>query len=113
MGPSRRPPARGRDGAHAGGIIALEAPGDRRPAESVAQDILTAFKDPLSIGDRLVSVAVSIGVSTARTGAVDGSGLLSEADFAMYTAKRAGKGRHEFFDPTAEARPPALVNPVA
>lgn len=94
-------------------IIALEAPGDRRPADSVAQRILAAFKEPLAIGDRLVSVSVSIGVSTARAGAVDGSGLLSEADFAMYTAKRAGKGRHEFFDPTAEVKPPALVAPVA
>jgi hypothetical protein len=33
----------------------------------------------------------------------DSACLLSEADFAMYTAKRAGKARREVFDATADS----------
>jgi predicted signal transduction protein with EAL and GGDEF domain len=58
-----------------------------------------------------VSVAVSIGISGAHPDMEDAKRLLAEADFAMYTAKRDGKGRHEVFDAAMRdaAPPPAPI----
>ena len=58
---------------------------------------------PILLGGRLIPVAVSIGVSIMRDDTRDPASLLSEADFAMYTAKRAGKGRREVYDATADS----------
>jgi predicted signal transduction protein with EAL and GGDEF domain len=58
------------------------------------------------LGGRLISVAVSIGVSVMRRDTRDSASLLSEADFAMYTAKRAGKARREVYDATTDSIAP-------
>jgi diguanylate cyclase (GGDEF)-like protein len=67
-------------------------------AEAIAQRILEAFNIPFTIADQQVSVAVSIGISVARHDTDDAERLLGEADLAMYSAKRHGKGRREVFD---------------
>jgi diguanylate cyclase (GGDEF)-like protein len=74
-------------------------------ADAVAQRILEAFMTPFWLAGSSVPVAVSIGVSTMRADTRDPASLVAEADFAMYTAKRAGKGRREVFD--AKAKPTA------
>jgi diguanylate cyclase (GGDEF)-like protein len=63
------------------------------------------------LDDRQFSIAVSIGVSAMRRDASDAESLIAEADFAMYSAKRAGKGRREIFDAatTVVATPTALA----
>jgi diguanylate cyclase (GGDEF)-like protein len=81
-------------------------------AESVTGRILDAFTEPFLLGGRPVPVAVSIGVSVMRTDTPDSASLLSEADFAMYTAKRAGKGRREIFDATADSIVPPPSEPA-
>ncbi len=82
-------------------IITGDSAADATAADAVAQRVLDAFVDPLLIGGRLIPVAVSIGVSVMRDDTRDPASLLSEADFAMYTAKRAGKGRREVYDAAA------------
>lgn len=67
-------------------------------AEVIAGRILDAFNAPFTIADQQVSVAVSIGISVARHDTDDAERLLGEADLAMYSAKRHGKGHHEVFD---------------
>ncbi len=84
-------------------IITGDSTADATAADAVAQRVLAAFTEPVPLGGRLISVAVSIGVSVMRDDTSDPASLLSEADFAMYTAKRAGKGRREVFDAAADS----------
>ena len=79
-------------------------------ADALAQRVLDAFAEPILLGGRLIPVAVSIGSSIMRDDTQDPASLLSEADFAMYTAKRAGKGRSEVYDATADpiVSPPTM-----
>jgi diguanylate cyclase (GGDEF)-like protein len=86
-------------------VIVLGTSADTTAADSVAERVLQAFTTPFLLADRLVPVTVSIGMSTMRSDTPDSASLLSEADFAMYTAKRAGKGRREVFD--------APITPIA
>ena len=65
----------------------------------VAERIMEAFERPVSAGGELISVRLSVGIATARTGAADEDELIRDADMAMYQAKEAGKGRYELFDP--------------
>jgi diguanylate cyclase len=84
-------------------IIVLDSGAEATAADAVAQRVLEAFGEPLLLGGRLISVAVSIGVSVMRRDTPDAASLLGEADFAMYTAKRAGKARREVFDASADS----------
>jgi diguanylate cyclase (GGDEF)-like protein len=92
-------------------IMVLGTSADTTAADSMAQRVLNAFRTPFVLGDRQFSIAVSIGVSAVRRDASDAESLIAEADFAMYSAKRAGKGRREIFDAatTAIVAPKALA----
>lgn len=71
-----------------------------------AQPILLRLLETLSatvpLGDRIVRVSASIGVSLyPQDTEVDADILLSQADMAMYQAKQGGKNRYLFFKETA------------
>ena len=51
-----------------------------------------AIRMPCRIGDRLVQVGVSIGVSLCPVDGTTSEELLLKADMAMYRAKRASAG---------------------
>jgi diguanylate cyclase (GGDEF)-like protein len=84
-------------------VITLATATEETAADTVAQRVLEAFTEPFLLAGRLIAVTLSIGVSALRSDTPDSASLLSEADFAMYTAKRAGKGRREIFDATADS----------
>jgi diguanylate cyclase (GGDEF)-like protein len=67
-------------------------------ATTIATRIIDSLRTPITIAGEQISVAVSIGISGGHADSGDSKRLLAEADFAMYTAKRDGKGRHEMFD---------------
>jgi diguanylate cyclase (GGDEF)-like protein len=67
-------------------------------ADAVAHRVLAAFTKAALLEGLVTAIAVSIGVSVMRDDTPDSASLVSEADFAMYTAKRAGKGRRAIFD---------------
>jgi diguanylate cyclase (GGDEF)-like protein len=71
--------------------VLVEDEGD--PA-GVAERILVALSAPVRIGDRLAPARASIGTTTLDPGRdrCDSQELLRQADVAMYSAKRAGKG---------------------
>jgi diguanylate cyclase (GGDEF)-like protein/PAS domain S-box-containing protein len=74
--------------------------GDVSPAaEAVAQRVQDALRDPFRVGEEDVPVHVSIGIAVGRAGVDTPSGLLRDADLAMYVAKRNGKARFERFVP--------------
>jgi diguanylate cyclase (GGDEF)-like protein/PAS domain S-box-containing protein len=71
-------------------------------ATVVADRIITVLKQPFTAGGRELFVGASIGIAFATPSSSEGQ-LLRNADIAMYTAKRRGKGRYEIFEPDMHA----------
>ena len=66
-------------------------------ADGLATRLVSVFDDPIKYDGMELDVKGSIGLTMARPGS-DSSGLLRQADTAMYGAKALGKGRYSFFD---------------
>jgi diguanylate cyclase (GGDEF)-like protein/PAS domain S-box-containing protein len=66
---------------------------DEEQARAKVQQLLTAVREPVAIGDDTVTVDASIGVALSRSTITHPEQLVREADQAMYRAKRAGRGR--------------------
>ncbi len=89
-------------------VVGLDPPG----LERVAGRVLEALAAPMQVDGREVDVRASLGLVVTTPGAVaDDAGpaapvdrLLSEADMAMYEAKRAGKGQYVRFDRAMHVR---------
>ncbi len=64
----------------------------------LAERLITAVSTPIRVGDRDVTVGVSIGAAISSDGSTDADALLHHADAATYRAKAAGRGRVELFD---------------
>ncbi|MGQ0831290.1 MAG: sensor domain-containing protein [Microthrixaceae bacterium] len=76
--------------------VLLEDAGSPEDVIAVAQRVLDAFKRTFRIDGTEVSASVSIGVAFGAPGTTCDQ-LLRNADLAMYTAKRTGKGRFETY----------------
>lgn len=85
-------------------VVLCEDMPDEATAAVVADRIGAAVRHPVRLGDREVTVTMSIGIATDKAGAADPEGLLRDADAAMYEAKLRGRGRHEVFDTTMRTR---------
>jgi diguanylate cyclase (GGDEF)-like protein/PAS domain S-box-containing protein len=84
----------GRLGGDRFGIVCTDM--DHAAARSLAHDLMQAVHDDarVTVQERIVRSAVSIGVSLIPAGLVANSDhLMAEADLAMYEAKRAGRDR--------------------
>jgi diguanylate cyclase (GGDEF)-like protein/PAS domain S-box-containing protein len=73
----------------------LETP---EQAGRAAQRVLDALELPLELRDRSVGIGASIGIALARRRDIAPELLLSNADAAMYRAKREGKGCYRVFE---------------
>ncbi len=73
----------------------LKSPSD---AARVAERILGALSAPYEVADGQVRVQASIGL-VANPAGQSGEEAVRNADLAMYSAKQAGKGRYELFEP--------------
>ena len=75
-------------------------------AEGAARAAIEALSRPYDLGsDGTATVGVSVGIARS-TGAADAEAVLSRADWALYAAKRAGKGTFRSYeaagDPAAD-----------
>jgi GGDEF domain-containing protein len=70
---------------------------DRAAAESVASRIIERFQQPFRAGDNSVFVTASIGIAIYPADGETADILIDKADSAMYTAKKNGKARYEFY----------------
>ena len=76
-------------------LVDLEQAHDCEP---VLSRLLHAASDPVPVGDALLQVSASIGVTLYPTDGVEPDLLIRHADQAMYQAKQAGKNRYHLFD---------------
>ena len=66
--------------------------------EPVLERLLKAAATPVAVGDMVMRVSASIGVTLYPQDGVDAEQLIRHADQAMYVAKQVGKNRYNFFD---------------
>jgi predicted signal transduction protein with EAL and GGDEF domain len=69
----------------------------------VADRIIRSLGEPFDLDGQTGNVSASIGISVLPAQASDASGLLHNADVAMYHAKRRGKANYQFYSPDLEA----------
>jgi diguanylate cyclase (GGDEF)-like protein/PAS domain S-box-containing protein len=85
---------------HGGDEFVIVLPGaDADDATAFAEKVRAAFREPVRIGDTRAAAAMSIGVSLYPDDGADADTLLTNADAAMYAAKRSGRGGACRFDP--------------
>jgi diguanylate cyclase (GGDEF)-like protein len=78
--------------------VLLEDLATVRDVTLLADRIISVLQRPFNLDGREVFIGASIGIALDSPG-VDAGQLLRNADIAMYTAKRRGKGRYETFEP--------------
>ena len=66
--------------------------------EPVLERLLLATSEPITIGNIVLNVSASIGVTLYPQDNVDADQLMRHADQAMYAAKESGKNRYHLFD---------------
>ncbi|MCV9966554.1 EAL domain-containing protein [Pararhizobium sp. BT-229] len=83
--------------------IALPVKHGTRPARSLEVLIQDFFTEPFVLGERVVTVGVSVGTALSPLGSIDAEELLRRADIAMYKAKADGRGRAIAYDAEMDA----------
>ncbi|MDD2267357.1 sensor domain-containing diguanylate cyclase [Sulfuricurvum sp.] len=72
---------------------------DTYAALPIIERLLDSASRPIQIGDLIIQVSASIGVTFyPQETDVDGDQLVRQADQAMYVAKQSGKNRYHIFD---------------
>ncbi len=72
---------------------------DAETGHAVAERIVSVLARPFVLDGQEVDIGASVGIAPLTARHVDAGGLLSDADIAMYCAKRAGRGRSVVFAP--------------
>ncbi|MFP5389993.1 MAG: putative bifunctional diguanylate cyclase/phosphodiesterase [Gammaproteobacteria bacterium] len=72
-------------------------------AASVAKKLLDALGEPVHVDDLQHSVSASIGISMYPDDGATMRALMSNADSAVFHAKKMGRGNHQFFAPEMNA----------
>ena len=83
--------------------VLLEDVHGQDDAQIVATRLIEAIRTPTRLGDVDALVGASIGIALSTAGGERAPDLLRNADFAMYRAKSAGKGRYEIFEASMRA----------
>jgi diguanylate cyclase (GGDEF)-like protein len=71
---------------------------------AVLQRVRDVFQAPFRLADQTPTLTCSIGVAVYPADAQDGTGLIKQADTAMYAAKDAGRNAYRFFTADMNAR---------
>ena len=76
-------------------LVDLENPQDCKP---LLERLLRSVADPVTVGETILQVSASIGVTIYPKDEADADQLVRHADHAMYVAKQSGKNRYSLFD---------------
>jgi diguanylate cyclase (GGDEF)-like protein/PAS domain S-box-containing protein len=79
-------------------VVLLEPGPHNAPADLLIERLLEVLHQPIELEEsgKVISVTASIGLAASYDESVEE--LLRDADFAMYEAKRAGRGRYILFE---------------
>jgi diguanylate cyclase (GGDEF)-like protein len=80
-------------------VVLLPRLVDDQIADTVANRILRDLLQPLAIGDAVLTIRASAGITITRGSGHDVDAILREADEALYQAKDDGKGVARRYDP--------------
>ncbi|HUF05201.1 MAG TPA: EAL domain-containing protein [Aridibacter sp.] len=80
-------------------VILVEGKGEGEDAVKIAERVQEKFVVPFDVGGNEVYSSASIGILKLGDKHFSAEDMMRDADTAMYHAKKAGKGRHEIFDP--------------
>lgn len=67
-------------------------------ARHIAQHLIGTIETPRALGGHEINISASIGISVFPTDAESIDRLVQQADWAMYAAKKAGRGRCHYFE---------------
>jgi len=81
-------------------VVLLHTIDDSAHVDSVAQQLTIPLVTAADSASTSIMVTASIGVALYPADSVDEDALLRQAGIAMYTAKRQGRGRVEYFNAT-------------
>ncbi|WP_082772477.1 bifunctional diguanylate cyclase/phosphodiesterase [Actinoplanes sp. TFC3] len=84
--------------------VLLQGLPSRDTAGVVATRLLEALRAPVVFGDHVLLVEASIGVVVREDPYLSGETLLQQADTALYAAKRAGRGRFEYYSDVLDSK---------
>lgn len=70
---------------------------DRANIENIAQGIVEKLSSPFFIGENVVHITPSIGISLSPIDGGNKETLIKHADIAMYHSKEKGKNMYQFF----------------
>jgi diguanylate cyclase (GGDEF)-like protein len=101
-------------------VLVLTDIGAPSDARRIADTVCDALAVPSRVGDHVIRLTASIGISFYPDDGIDATVLIDKADVAMYRAKRRGACSYAFFDDavlthadTPAAELTALMHPVA
>ena len=87
-------------------LVLAESDATVGTVSAIAERLIDAVAEPLSLDGHEVSVTASVGVTFAPGGADDADELVNNADTAMYTAKRELPGTYRIFVPSMHVSRP-------
>lgn len=79
-------------------VIVSDVP-NQAVVERICEEILVKIAKPYQLGENVVTVSASIGVTMYPEDASDAGEILKNADMAMYAAKECGRNQYCFFLP--------------
>jgi diguanylate cyclase (GGDEF)-like protein len=85
-------------------IVLLQEVVHPKDAVIVARRVLEALAEAHSIGQHVLHITASIGVSVYPNDGQDAETLIKNADTAMYQAKESGRASYKFFRPEMNVR---------
>jgi diguanylate cyclase (GGDEF)-like protein len=80
-------------------VVALPMAGNKKDIGRVAKKIQTTLAEPFGIEGHQLKIGASIGICEYPADGENPETLLQIADFAMYEAKKRGRGTYAFFAP--------------
>ena len=79
--------------------VVLSGAADVALAEALAQRVVVALTEPITLGSRALRIGASVGLAHRASDTVTLDTLLVQADMAMYAAKASGRGQWAPYKP--------------